>query len=297
MAVTAALKTANDEVGVEAAPAATAEHELAQVHVISTTDERPSSAGFDDESRDDSRQPAPEVLVLGPVEVRFANGEDAGSARRRKLSELAAFIALHPGADNHGIDDAVWPTRRVSTSTRNSATSRLRRWLGTDPDGEPWLPLVPDRGQYRFRPGVRCDWHEFQVLTKRGLARGPGFLEHLERALSLVRGRPFAGVDPAAFTWAEYDTQEMISAITDVAHLVSAARLGAGDLEGARSAAARGLVVEPCSERLTQDAIRAANAVGDSAEAERLVERLRTRLSAIDPDAEVDAETVELARR
>jgi hypothetical protein len=89
----------------------------------------------------------------------------------------------------------------------------------------------------------------------------------------------------------------MISAITDVAHLVSAARLGAGDAEGARSAAARGLLVEPCSEQLTQDAIRAANGVGYSAEAERLVERLRTRLSAIDPDAEVDVETVELARR
>jgi nucleoid-associated protein YgaU len=171
LAVTAALKTANDEVGIEAPPAGPAEHELANGHIVSTRDIRPPSAGLDDESHDEGRQPAPEVLVLGPVEVRFANGEDVASGRRRKLTELAAFIALHPGADNHGIDDAIWPTRRVSTSTRNSATSRLRRWLGTDPDGEPWLPLVPDRGQYQFRPGVRCDWHDFQALTRRGLCQ------------------------------------------------------------------------------------------------------------------------------
>ena len=234
------------------------------------------------------------ILVLGPVEIRFANGEDADPARRRKLTELAAFIALHPGADNHGIDDAVWPTRRVSAATRNSATSRLRRWLGTNPDGEPWLPLVPDRGQYRFRPDMRCDWHILQALARRGLAGGAEGLDQLGEALALVRGRPFAGVDPAAYTWAEYDTQEMISAITDVAHMLSSARLMTGDPEGARDAAARGLLVEPCSELLTQDAIRAAKALGDFAAAARLLDRLRTRLSAIDPDADVDVGTAEL---
>ena len=293
LAVTAALQIAQDEAGVEP-PAAPADPEPTPRTLSQASDVLPVGDAHTDRYDEELCAGPPMVLVLGPVEIRFANGEAADPARRRKLTELAAFIALHPGADNHGIDDAVWPTRRVSTSTRNSATSRLRRWLGTSPDGEPWLPLVPDRGQYRFRPEVRCDWHDFQGLARQGLARGAAGLDQLGEALALVRGRPFAGVDPAAYTWAEYDTQEMIGAITDVAHMLSSARLTAGEPEKARDAAARGLLVEPCSELLTQDAIRAAKALGDFATAERLLKRLRTRLSAIDPDADADVETVQL---
>ena len=293
LAVTAVLEVAHDATGVEPTDAPVAA-EATHGSQVSTSDLSPAGVTNDDRFDDDPRCGPPMVLVLGPVEIRFASGEDADPARRRKLTELAAFIALHPGADNHGIDDAVWPVRRVSTSTRNSATSRLRRWLGTNPDGEPWLPLVPDRGQYRFRPDVRCDWQVFQELARRGLAGGAAGLDELGEALALVRGRPFAGVDPAAYTWAEYDTQEMISAITDVAHMLSSARLVERDPARARDAAARGLLVEPCSELLTQDAIRAATALGDSEEAERLLERLRTRLSIIDPDADVGWGTAEL---
>jgi nucleoid-associated protein YgaU len=234
----------------------------------------------------------PQILVLGPVAVRFTNGAEAESDRRRKLTELAAYIALHPGADNHRIDDAIWPTRRVSRSTRHSATSRLRRWLGPAPDGQPWLPVVPDRGQYRFRPEVRCDWIDFQVLARRGFSDGPDGLDDLSAALALVRGQPFAGVDPAWYAWAEYDTQEMISAVTDVAHALSVALLGTGDARAAREAASKGLLVEPLSETLTRDAVFAATAMGDSEDAARLIQQLRTRLSAIDPDGDLDAEMV-----
>jgi hypothetical protein len=54
MAVTAALEAANDEVGVEAAPAGTAEHELAHGHPVSTIDVPSAAAGSDDESRNSS---------------------------------------------------------------------------------------------------------------------------------------------------------------------------------------------------------------------------------------------------
>ena len=229
----------------------------------------------------------PQILVLGPIEIRSTNGEEAESDRRRKLTELAAYIALHPGADNRAIDDAIWPTRRVSRSTRNSATSRLRRWLGEAPDGDPWLPPVPDRGRYRFRAEVGCDWQQFQALARRGFASGPDGLDDLQAALALVRGRPFAGVPPAWYTWAEYDIQEMISAVTDVAHVLSSARLAAGDTQAARMAASKGLLVEPVSELLTHDAVRAATAAGDTEEAERLLQQLGARLADVDPDADV----------
>lgn len=294
-AVADLLETAHDQDGLDP-PRSTAPSEDSLLPVDSTPYRNGRAEVTDGPAGESSAAGAPRILVLGPVEVQVPENQDTDPARRRKLTELAAFVALHPGADNHGIDDALWPTRRVSPSTRNSATSRLRRWLGDAPDGQPWLPVVPDRGHYRFRPEVRCDWHDFQALTRRGLAAGSAGLDDLDAALALVRGRPFTGIDPACYTWAEYDIQEMISAVTDVAHALSAARLAAGDPHGARAAAARGLLVEPCSELLTRDAIRAASALGDAEAARRLVEQLRQRLSVMDPDADVWTDTVDLVR-
>ena len=135
---------------------------------------------------------------------------------------------------------------------------------------------------------MNCDWHDFLRLARRGLAAGPGGDAALHAAVQLVRGRPFQGIDPAAYTWAEPDIQEMISSVVDVAHALATIRLDRGDLRGAQWAAARGLAAEPCSELLYRDAIRAAAAAGDQAEAQRLTERLRHQLRLLDPDDTID---------
>ncbi|MFZ5872010.1 MAG: AfsR/SARP family transcriptional regulator, partial [Actinomycetota bacterium] len=222
-------------------------------------------------------------------------GADDGSApgRRRRASELVAYLALHPGASAHEVDEALWPGHRVPKNTRNPFISRVRQWLGRTPDGKPYLPLVADGGEYRLRPEVTCDWHDFLRLARRGLSRGPDGVDDLGAALDLVRARPFLGIDPATYTWAEADIQEMISAIVDVAHVLSVARCELGDYRGAQEAAARGLHVEPCSELLYRDAIRAAGARGDQQDVDRLAERLRRELADLDPDEGVGSETVE----
>jgi hypothetical protein len=76
----------------------------------------------------------------------------------------------------------------------------------------------------------------------------------------------------------------MISAVTDVAHLLAESHLNQGNARSAGDAAVVGLLVEPTSEILTQDAIRAALADGDTAEAEHLRRQLRARRSVMDPD-------------
>lgn len=225
----------------------------------------------------------PRVLFLGPVHVEGAD-DGAAPGRRRRATELVAYLALHGGATSHQVDEALWPGRRVAKNTRNPFVSRVRQWLGRTPDGEAYLPLVADDGEYRLRPEVTCDWHDFVCLARRGLAEGAGGVDDLSAALQLVRGRPFLGIDPATYTWAEADIQEMISAIVDVAHVLSVRLCEAGDHRGAQEAAAKGLVVEPCSELLYRDAIRAAAARGDRDEVERLADRLREELSLIDPE-------------
>lgn len=236
---------------------------------------------------------APRLLLLGNVNVEGAD-DDAAPGRRRRATELVAYLALHPGVSSHEIDEAMWPGRRVAKNTRNPFISRVRQWLGRTPDGDPYLPLVADGGKYRLRPEVNSDWHDFVHLARRGLSRGLDGVDDLADALDLVRGRPFLGIDPATYTWAEADIQEMISAIVDVAHVLSASRCEVGDHRGAQESAAKGLLVESCSELLYRDAIRAAAARGDRREVERLAERLREELALVDPDDGIADDTADL---
>lgn len=300
--------------GIEITPQTLTPHDYGHlVSLLTTADARPEQERDHDNSGEDwtaalgalpqptegtelapaSDPQAPRVLLLGPVHVE---GADDGSApgRRRRANELVAYLALHPGASSHQVDEAMWPGRRVAKNTRNPFVSRVRQWLGRTPDGEPYLPLVADGGEYRLRPEVTCDWHDFLHLARRGLSQGPDGVQDLAAALDLVRGRPFLGIDPATYTWAEADIQEMISSIIDVAHVLSTTRRELGDHRGAQEAAAKGLLVDPCSELLYQDAICAAAARGDQQEVERLAERLRHELAVVDPDDGIAAKTAEL---
>lgn len=226
---------------------------------------------------------APRVLVLGPVDIL---GVDPGGApgRRRRATELVAYLALHPGATQYQLDEALWPGVRVSRNTRNPLVSRTRQWLGTATDGQPHLALVGEGGSYHLSAEVSTDWHDFCALAKRGLASGSDGIDDLVAALDLVRGRPFLGVNPVAYAWAETDTQEMISAIVDVAHALAELAFDCGDFRRGRWAAAKGLDVDSCAEVLYQDGIAAAREAGDEAEVSRLVAQLRARICEIDPD-------------
>jgi nucleoid-associated protein YgaU/DNA-binding SARP family transcriptional activator len=235
----------------------------------------------------------PRMLFLGQLGVRGADNS-MGAARRGRATELVAYLVLHPGASAHQIDEVMWPGQRVTRQNRNAFVSRVRHWLGETPDAEPYLAHVNDGGDYRIHPDVTCDWHDFLQLARAGLGRGEDGTEDLEGALKLVRGRPFLGIDPATYTWAEADTQQMISAIVDVAHTLANMRLKQGDARAAQGAAAVGLLAEPASEVLYRDAMRAALLRGDTPEVRRLRSQLLINLASIDPDAGLEAETIEL---
>ena len=236
---------------------------------------------------------APRVLVLGPVEVVGAS-DDLAPGRRGRATELVAYLTLHPGATQHQLDEALWPGCRVSRNTRNPLVSRTRQWLGTNADGQPFLGLIAAEGAYVISPEVRSDWHEFRYLAERGMAAEKVDADDLIAALQLVRGRPFLGVNPAGYGWAEADAQDMISAIVDTAHALAEVALALGDARRARWAAAKGLSAEPFAELLFQDAIRAATAAGDRGEVQRLARLLRRRLTEFEPDDDVADETAEL---
>lgn len=240
----------------------------------------------------------PSVLLLGPTLIEGATGR-IDSNRRSAGIELVTFLALTPGVDHHGIDDALWPGRLVNKQMRNAVISRTRSWLGTNADGKAHLPRVQDTGDSRYRlgPAVTCDWTRFQHLARTGLARHDedGDLA-LRRALALVRGRPFTGIDAQRYAWAEPFIQEMVSAIVDVAYELSSRRREADDTPGALWAAKRGLLAAEESELLHRQIFLAHHAAGD-------IDALReaaTRLARINEQllgcVDMEAETAELLR-
>ena len=215
--------------------------------------------------------PAPRVLVLGSVDVVGARGAVEPSKRNR-LTELAAFLALNPGVDHAVIDAALWPAARVGHNTRNTAMSKLRRWLGVSSSGEDYLPRYQAESGYQLNPHVTTDWHDWCNLLPQGPERAT--TESLEQALTLVRGRPFEGVGTRRYAWAENAKQVMISAVVDAAYELARRRLMEGQWRAAEQAIVVGLTLEPGMERLWRVRVLAAHLSGNPTAEKEAIDRL-----------------------
>ncbi|MDP9220612.1 MAG: LysM peptidoglycan-binding domain-containing protein [Actinomycetota bacterium] len=234
-----------------------------------------------------SRLEPPRLLVLGPVDVVDANGPVEPSKKSR-LTELFAYLAFHPGSDFSVIDAAVWPGARTSPNTRNTAMSKLRRWLGTDASGADYLPRHQAETGYRLGDAVRSDWDVWCALLPSGAVGAEP--EDLERALRLVRGRPFDGVRVHRYAWAENLKQTMISAIVDASYELARRRLMEGRWRATEQAIVVGLSLEPGMERLWRVRILAAHASGNPAAEKEAINRMLSVTDDLGGDLEPETE-------
>ena len=231
----------------------------------------------------------PTLNLLGRVELVGARGHMTGDGHESRMLEVLAFLALHPSRERFLLEEAMWPGQRVPDARRQQLISRARRWLGTTPDGEPYLPNVYPHG-YALHPGVHTDWRQFQTLVGGPAERAS--TESLRAALQLVHGQPFAGTDPRRYGWADTDRQEMICAIVDVAHELTVRFLDSGDALNARWAVTVGLRVEPGSELLWRDALRAERLAGNREGLLALAERFELLSEELGGDMEPETEAL-----
>ncbi|MET9535779.1 LysM peptidoglycan-binding domain-containing protein [Streptomyces sp. NPDC006649] len=241
------------------------------------------------DSSDEGSQ-GPVIRVLGPVDVFGARGTTE-SKRVRVSTELAAWLILHPGLDHHALDEALWPGREVSRKNRNATVSRLRTWLGTNNDGDSYLPAIATTtgARYALADDVTSDWHQFQQLVHTGTqGSGPAANDALRTALRMVRGRPFSSVDRRRYIWAEHLAQDMISAIVDAAHELAERCLATRDPRGALWAATKGLDAAPEMESLYRILFQAYAAVGDRDSLERAAAKLDALNEELGCDCEED---------
>ncbi|MFD7054282.1 hypothetical protein ACFWBS_38650 [Streptomyces mirabilis] len=230
---------------------------------------------------------APEIRVLGPVEVTGVDSTGHGP----RIAQLAALLYFRPGRSADVLCADMDPVSPWSASTLNARLQGLRRSLGSDPAGHPYVPRRKSgEDPYRLSPGVRCDWTRFLQLAERALPLGPACLPDLERALALVRGRPFGG---RPLPWAEPYQQEMITRIIDVAHTVATYRTPAGphhDLSAARQAVATGLDVDDAAELLYRDWMRIEAAAGNRQGLHTAITRVQQVNRALDCSLEIETE-------
>jgi hypothetical protein len=249
----------------------------------------------------------PRVGVLGPVRVDAPG--PAPEQRRLLHTELVVYLAQQGsrGADSSTIDAALWPDGGIQDSTRQVIISRARRWLGTDPGGNPWLCDVDADLTYRLAEGFLLDWHLFRRLRTRGEQRGDRGGADLRAALRLVRGAPLDGADrpasPASrnpYSWlpdSQINPDDLVAAVVDTAHQLAELCLAGGDTDGVRWAVQQAWAADAARsyDQPWRDLMRAEHADGQLDRARAVLAELMDVRDAEVPE-DLAPDTYELVR-
>ncbi|GAA1559802.1 hypothetical protein GCM10009804_15770 [Kribbella hippodromi] len=237
------------------------------------------------------------VGVLGRLDIRSPGLIEP--ARLPLATEVATFLALHPGGVHPSVLAAsVWPGG-VSAEVRDATVQRVREWLGTDSQGAHQL-RTDATGRLYLGSEVAVDWDCFCELIRRSRTAQTTRDERelLRRAMHLVRGQFLSGRVPGTYSWlARVHLERLVpDLVVHAAHRLAELSIGDDDPAGAANAARAGLRLAVSSERLWQDLLVAEYRHGGPAAAEQVVQLLGEAAQAqgITPSAETQSLIEEL---
>lgn len=229
----------------------------------------------------------PVLRILTPVVDLIGAGDAPSSTSHRGVClRIATYLALHRSANKTQLVHHVWGGARVSSGTVDPRISNLRKWLGTNPLTE--QPYLANR-TLQLDEVVRTDWDIFQETVG---TPETATTAQLETALQLVDGPPFSGEDPQQFAFAEFDADDMIAAVVDVAYELGRRRYLDGRWREVEKWAAFAVRFEPGMERLWRLWIHAAHSAGNPPAVDQALARMHARISELGFDLE--PETIEL---
>lgn len=226
----------------------------------------------------------PLLSLLGPIELSGAAGSTP-SRGMRTCMEYCAWILEHPGSTAAAMSASLL----VAESSRRSTMSRLRHWLGKDPDGELYLPEAYS-GRIWLDSSVSSDWQQLQILIAAGVNRTHP--DTLEAALGMIRGAVLADAAPGQWSWAEELRLDMMSVIRDIALVLTTHALSQQHIDLARWATARALTVVPEDEQLLCARIRTEQLAGNHHDVERLALKVTAQARRLGVD--LDDDTIRL---
>ncbi|MDF5751261.1 hypothetical protein [Spongiactinospora sp. TRM90649] len=224
----------------------------------------------------ESRPPAVEVRVLGPIEISAPEPLEEG--RMALAGELIVYLSTHPGGVHPVVLGGVlWP-RGVQPDVRDATIERVAAWLGDDSEGRPHLS-TDSSGRLRLGPEVRTDWALFRELVRRSHGDTAARAVLLDRALRLVRGPLLSPRPRGRYAWLADDDLEydVTAAVADTAHRLCELRLAQDEPAEAVAAVRAGLLLAADDEGLWRDLLRATHATGDVAGLRAVVDALHRR--------------------
>lgn len=209
------------------------------------------------------------MRILGPLAIDGL----AGPITRARTEELIAYLALHPrGASTAQWAEAIWPERVMSPATVHSTASAARRALGSSSQLGGLLPHA--RGRLQLASSVTSD---LALLRESADSAEP---LSWWMALDLVRGRPFEGLEQAAWPVAEGFLAEAEELVAELALRAARRSVDRGELSMAISAVRSGVLAAPFDERLYRCWMEVADASGNPAGVEAAMRALRSVLGA-----------------
>ncbi|MFI5915729.1 LysM peptidoglycan-binding domain-containing protein [Dactylosporangium sp. NPDC051541] len=229
------------------------------------------------------------ITVLGRVTVHDQTGHPVGGLRQHARELLAYLVAHRGGADLPDILEALWPDASYARAQQRLQTdvSNLRRGIRTAAGDSHIQPVLNPGGRYRLDPDVvDVDaWNLADAITANTVQRhgadDPARLVRLRAAVAVPAGR-FA----ADFTsdWIEPSREALrrqaIRARTLLAvHPDTDPRTSADLLDQAAD-------LDPASDELAREAIKALTAVGDDPRVQARWQVLSATLAEIDEEPE-----------
>ncbi|WP_165367975.1 hypothetical protein [Phytoactinopolyspora endophytica] len=222
------------------------------------------------------------VFILGPAEVQSAS--PIADDRRELATEIVVYLALHPeGVHPTVLSAAVWP-RGVSGSVLEATLDRVRQWLGTDPDGSPYLLQTPE-GRLKLSEGAVLDWDVVCSLLRRTRQARTvrDEIDLLSKALRVARGQVLSERPSGRYSWLARVRMERIASdvLVDAAHRLSTLCWDGGDPGTAAAAASAGIRVRPAEQLLWRDLVQARHALEGPAGVNAAAEEMWVTLNAI----------------
>jgi DNA-binding SARP family transcriptional activator len=234
-------------------------------------------------------EPELEVRVL--TNAATIAGATEPINRNGRSFEFVTLLALSGGLSKEDARAAIYGSGSSTENIANMAY-KARKMLGTDSDGQPFLPEASSTGILALSHRVITDLTRLSdIVTAASTADPDEAIDLYSVALELIEVTPGSPIDHSWNWWIHY------AAIAERAALEAACNLArltidtGGDLDAARHGINQARAVAPYAEELYRSAIELAGAAGNLGWAQREWDELRRMLADLSPGAAPSLET------
>ena len=233
-------------------------------------------------------------LLTNPPTINGVADPSVLVKTRARQFELIALLGLSGGLRKEKIRAAIYGTESsVDNITR--LASLTRKSLGSDPNGQPYLPeatLDGVQGILSLSPKVTTDLTRMCVAVGEAtLAEPREAMSLYESALDLIDNTPGVRIDYPWNWWSHYATLAEKAAVRAATGLATLTIDYDGDLEVARGGIYKARALAPYAEELYCASIELAGAAGNLSWAQREWEALHRMLDDLYPGKGPSPET------